>query len=1064
MWPKETKMRRLGLPLLLVVVPLAAAGNSYGRLPLSFEPNEGQTDARVKFLSRASGYTLFVTADEAVFAGRDGSVERMRLVGANPKPRFEPLDKQPGISNYFIGNDPSKWRTNVPNYGRVALRGVYPGIDLIFYGNERQLEYDWGVAPGADPKRIHVKWEGTNHLTKNASGDLVLSASLGVSMVQRKPVILQEGKRIEGGYAVHGREVAFELAKYDAGKPLVIDPVLVYSTYLGGSGFDDGNGIAVDGSGNAYVTGSTLSTNFPTANSLQASNGSGSINYDAFVTKINATGSAYVYSTYLGGSGFDRGGGIAVDGSGNAYVTGSTNSTNFPTTDPIQASYGGGNGDAFVTKINAAGSALVYSTYLGGGGFDDGSGIAVDGSGNAYVTGGTGSTNFPTANPLQASIGGGGDAFVTKINAAGSALVYSTYLGGRLHALVQPPGVGPAGDGASGIAVDGAGNAYVTGVTSSTDFPTAKPLQASLNGGLNAFVTKINAAGSAYVYSTYLGGSAEDSGQGIAVDGAGNAYITGVTTSIDFPTANPLQGSNGGSSYDAFVTKINAAGSALVYSTYLGGSGFDIAWGVAVDGSGNAYVTGYTTSTDFPTINPLQAGNGGGNGDAFMTKINADGSAYQYSTHLGGSRSQGGGIAVDGQGNAYVTGYTTSTDFLTTNRLQASSGGGDDAFVLSISAPQISPATHFVPVTPCRIGDTRNANGPFGGPAIAGGVSRDFVIPNSACGVPSTAASYSMNVAVVPRGTLGFLTLWPSGQSRPLVATLNSIDGRIKSNAAIVPAGANGAISVFATDTTDVILDINGYFVAGSSPAALAFYPLTPCRFTDTRTPNAVGGPSLAAQTARSFPILAGNCGVPATAQAYSLNFTAIPKGPSVGYMTAWPAGRQQPLVASLNDPTGTVLSNAAVVPAGANTGAVNVFTTDNTDLVIDINGHFAPQGTGGLSLYTVTPCRVLDTRLPAGLQPFNTTRDVNVTASPCGIPATAQAFVFNATAVPPGFLGYITMWPQGQTQPLAATLNAYDGAITNNMAIVPTTTGSISVYPSAPTHLVLDIVGYFAP
>src|SRR5579863_10111530 len=265
-------MRRLGLSLLVVgyVVSLPlAAGNTYGKLPLSFEPNQGQSDARVKFLSRASGFTLFVTADEAVFAGRDGSVERMKLLRANRKLRIEPLDKQPGISNYFIGNDPSKWQTNVTNYGKVALRGVYPGIDLIFYGNERQLEYDWVVAPGADPKQIRVKWEGPSQVTRNASGDLVLSASLGVSMVQRKPVILQEGKRIEGGYAVRGREVAFQLAKYDAAKPLVIDPVLVYSTYLGGSGGDVGNGIAVDGSGNAYVTGSTTSTNFPTANPLQ---------------------------------------------------------------------------------------------------------------------------------------------------------------------------------------------------------------------------------------------------------------------------------------------------------------------------------------------------------------------------------------------------------------------------------------------------------------------------------------------------------------------------------------------------------------------------------------------------------------------------------------------------------------------------------------------------------------------------------------------------------------------------------------------------------------------------
>jgi len=376
---------------------------------------------------------------------------------------------------------------------------------------------------------------------------------------------------------------------------------------------------------------------------------------------------------------------------------------------------------------------------------------------------------------------------------------------------------------------------------------------------------------------------------------------------------------------------------------------------------------------------------------------------------------------------------------------------------------QIPSATQFVPVTPCRVADTRNTNGAFGGPAVGGGTSRDFAIPNSACGIPSSAAGYSLNVAVVPAGPLGFLTLWPSGQSQPLAATLNSIDGRIKSNAAIVPAGSSGAVSVFATDTTDVILDINGYFVPGNDPAALAFYPLTPCRVADTRTAaGSLGGPSLAAQSTRSFPILASSCGLPSNAQAYSLNFAAVTTNP-VGFLTAWPAGQSKPLVAALNDPTGTVLSNAVIVPAGAS-GDVSVYSTDATDLVIDIDGYFAPPGPGGLSLYTVTPCRVLDSRLPAGTPPFNTTQDVSVMASPCGVPATAQAFVFNATVVPPGFLGFITMWPQGQTRPLAATLNAYDGAITNNMAIVPTTTGSVSVFPSAPTDLVLDIFGYFAP
>jgi beta-propeller repeat-containing protein/all-beta uncharacterized protein len=662
------------LVLLVACLPLAAAGNPYGKLPLSFETNQGQTDARVKFLARASGYTLFMTADEAVFAGRDGPVERMKLIGANRKAHVELLDKQPGISNYFIGNDPSKWRTNVPNYRRMALREVYPGIDLIFYGNERQLEYDWVVSPGADPKRIHVKWEGPSQLTKNASGDLVLNASL----VQRKPVILQEGKRVEGGYVVRGREVSFELAKYDAAKPLVIDPVLVYSTFLGGNEDDYGSGIAVDGLGNAYIAGSTASSDFPTDNVIQARCVSCRSGYDVFVTKINAAGSALMYSTFLGGSGDDSGNRIALDGLGNVYVTGSTESTNFPTATPLQAGKGGGIGDAFVTKINAEGSALVYSTYLGGSGDDSGFSIAVDSSGNAYVTGYTRSTDFPTANPLQDANGGAFgdffDAFVTKINAAGSALVYSTYLGGNGR------------DSGFGIAVDSSGNAYVTGVTESTNFPTANSIQASNGGGYDAFVTKINAAGSALVYSTYLGGNGNEGGAGIAVDASRNTYVTGSTSSTNFLTANSIQASNGGGG-DAFVTKINAAGSALAYSTYLGGSRNDSGSSIAVDGSGNAYVTGFTESTNFPTTNPVQAGNGGGRSDAFVTRISAAGSALAYSTYLGGSGEDfGASIAVDGSGNAYLTGSTSSANFPLADPIQTNYCCYD-AFVLSISAP-----------------------------------------------------------------------------------------------------------------------------------------------------------------------------------------------------------------------------------------------------------------------------------------------------------------------------------------------------------------------------------------
>jgi len=680
----------------------ARAREVYGKLPLSFELNRGQTDGRVKFLSRGSGYTFFLTPDEAVMVLRSApaakgnktapgaasrkvpthektappAVLRMRMVGANPKPAVAGLDALPGKSNYFVGNDPDKWRTGVPNFGKVRYAGVYPGIDLVFHGNQRQIEYDFVVAPGADPGAIRLAWKGAKRVEVASSGDLVLHVA-GGRVVHHAPIVYQRvnGSRreVSGGYVLRDRnQVGFRVAAYDRSRPLVIDPVLVYSTYLGGSDYDFGYGIAVDGSGNAYVTGYTGSTDFPTAGPLQAANAGG--DYDAFVSKFNAAGSALTYSTYLGGSGGDSGRGIAVDGSGNAYVTGQTASTDFPTAGPLQAAMAG-DWDAFVSKLNAAGSALTYSTYLGGWFGDEGHGIAVDGLGNAYVTGGTYSPDFPTAGPLQAAMAGYFyDAFVSKLNAAGSALTYSTYLGGS------------SSDWGEDIAVDGSGNAYVAGFTDSIDFPTAGPLQAA-NGGawsVDVFVSKLNAAGSALSYSTYLGGSSDDYVYSIAVDGSGIAYVTGGTNSTNFPTASPLQAAKAGPS-DAFVSKLNAAGSALAYSTYLGGSSNDSGYGIAVDGSGNAYVAGYTSSTNFPTAGPLQAANGGGTYDAFVSKLNAAGSALTYSTYLGGSNSDSGrDIAVDGSGNAYVTGRTESPNFPTAGPLQAAKAGYADAFVAKI--------------------------------------------------------------------------------------------------------------------------------------------------------------------------------------------------------------------------------------------------------------------------------------------------------------------------------------------------------------------------------------------
>jgi len=383
-------------------------------------------------------------------------------------------------------------------------------------------------------------------------------------------------------------------------------------------------------------------------------------------------------------------------------------------------------------------------------------------------------------------------------------------------------------------------------------------------------------------------------------------------------------------------------------------------------------------------------------------------------------------------------------------------------------APYAPPALQFIPMTPCRVVDTRSAAGLLGSGSaaapVSGNTARSFSFPSSTvCNIPSTAAAYSLNVTVVPHAGLGYLTVWPTGVAQPVVSTLNS-DGRVKANAAIVPAGTSGAISVYATDTTDLVLDINGYFVSATSTSALAFYPLTPCRVADTRNATgSLGGPSLVGMQTRAFPIQSSGCGIPSTAQAYSLNFTAVPQD-GLGYLSAWPTGQTWPGVSTLNvSPNNPVVANAAIVPAGTG-GEINVLGSNNTDVVIDINGYFAPAGSaaGGQALFTVTPCRVLDTRSSSGS--FNGALPVNVASSSCGIPSSAEAFVLNATVVPTGGLGYLTLWPENEAQPLVSTLNADDGVIASNMAIVPTTNGAIDAFSSNSTQLILDISGYFAP
>jgi hypothetical protein len=620
---------------------------------------------------------------------RTASVLRLKLLNANRSAVANGECRLPGKANYFIGNDPRKWRTNVPTYAWVKYQGVYPGVDLVFYGNQRQLEHDFVVAPGADAGRIAFRLEGSKKVSLDAEGNLAIAVEGGEVNLQ-KPLIYQEGsggrREIPGEYVVKGaREVAFKVGAYDRNRPLVIDPVLAYSTYLGGSGNDGGYSIAVDSSGNAYVTGYTYSSNFPTTAATFQTSLAGTVN--AFVSKLNPTASALVYSTYLGGNDEDACTGIAVDPSGHAYVIGQTFSSNFPTTAGAFQTSLAGSANAFVTKLNPTGSALVYSTYLGGSTAEEGDGIAVDSSGDAYVTGDTSSSNFPTTlGAFQTSLAGSANAFVSRLNPSGSALVYSTYLGGSAH------------EHGWGIAVDPLGNVYVTGGTTSSNFPTTSgAFQSSLAAAYygNAFVTKLNPSGSALVYSTYLGGSLFELGISIAVDSSHNAYVTGRAGSSNFPTTpGSFQTSLAGNS-NAFVTKLNPSGSALVYSTYLGGDTNDGGLCIALDSVSNAYVTGWTESSNFPTNAGAFQTSLAGSENAFVTKMNPTGSALVYSTYLGGSSTDSGeGIAVDSLGNAYVTGGTVSTNFPTTaGAFQTTLAGPLNAFVAKLATtPQAQVA------------------------------------------------------------------------------------------------------------------------------------------------------------------------------------------------------------------------------------------------------------------------------------------------------------------------------------------------------------------------------------
>jgi Glucodextranase, domain B/Beta-propeller repeat/IPT/TIG domain len=737
---------------------------SYGSLPLSFEANQGQADAAVNYISHGDGYALFLTGTGAVMAlqGKVGGEGPLQKVGAKTRNKWEnrkigrrlarlnkshanhvlrlgldgakvdaflaPLDELPGKSNYFIGKDPSKWRSGVPNYARVRDVGVYPGVDLIYYGNQRQLEFDFVISPGADPKAIALKFGSGERLSVMRHGSLRIGSSPDFIVLHR-PSIYQvaKGKKhsVSGGFRLlaDGR-VGFHVGLYNHSEPLIIDPVLSYSTFLSGNSGASADGIAVDSSGNGYIAGSTISTDFPMENAYQSG---GITNFVAFLSKFDPTGTTLLYSTYLGGTGESYSTGVAIDGSGNAYVTGYTFTSAFPIVNGLQtANNNVTGGNAFVARIDTTQvgiSSLVYSTYLGGGGNasswgDTGYGIATDQQGRAYVTGQTTSdasiVPFPTtASAYQSSsTSSNGTAFLSVIDtnlSGGTSLIYSTYFGGD--------GLGPYGEFGTGIAVDGNGNAYLVGQTTSDSagpFPTTPgAFQTSLNSpNGNAFVAEItpNASGSqSLLYSTYLGGSTTNPGgdyaSAIALDPAGRVYVVGDTSSEDFPVTSGVFQTTNSAVGRAFLAKLDLSQQgtqALVYSTFLGGTNGDYAWGVTVNGSGNSFVVGQTASSDFPTTSDaLQSANKNSFWTGFVSELSTDATSLLYSTYLGGTIGDvASGVALDQLGNFYVAGYTDSSDFPTANAFQSTLQSTQGGFVTKFALRANPSITASVIPTP----------------------------------------------------------------------------------------------------------------------------------------------------------------------------------------------------------------------------------------------------------------------------------------------------------------------------------------------------------------------------
>jgi hypothetical protein len=1049
------------------VAPAAFDWTNYGKLPLAFEANQGQTASDVRFLSRGNGYTLFLTGQEAVLTLRQPtpgsdthlnraklgrtqydmrgaervSILRMRLDGASPHAAITGVDRMPTRVNYFVGNDPKKWHTDVPVFSRVKYQDVYPGVDLLFYGNQRRLEYDFLLAPGADANAIALDVKGASKLRIDRHGNLLMKVA-GGEVVLQKPVVYQEvnGERreIAGNYAIaNNHEVRFAVSNYDRRQPLTIDPVLNYVTYLGGSGTlgDQAFGIALDAVGNAYVAGVTSSTDFPTHNPESAAPGDTAALGTAFVSELNPAGTALVYSTYLGGSGNglahgsggigDSATAIAVDTATpvpNIYVTGRTGSPDFPpstnaliSTAPAGTSTGG---SGFVTKLipgNTGSAQLGYSSYLGGDTEDEGFGIAVDASGDAFVAGVTLSTNFPTTtNAFSTTLlntTGNGSAFLTEINTNATtgpaSLLYSTYFGGTNGA--GGPTNSLFGDAAFGVTVDTSSNAYIVGSTTSTDFPpkgtTVSPCSDDSNG--SAFVSIINTTTPALTYSTCLGAMTSNTitqGQAIALGPNNVVYVTGQTTSSDFPVTSgsipPVGGVNLGV---VFVSLLNTASATPnKYSTYLGGTNSDFGVGIAADTLGNAYVTGLANSTNFPTTQgALIESNTNANGTGFVAKISPGGNGLAdllYSSYFGGNGSGGindvgNGIAVSTTFNAYITGMAGSSNLPVTtpvvqNKLNSAVS---NAFVANL------PLVAAVSVTPTSLNFGTQL---VGTPTAA----QDVTLTNNTSSpinltLPATTTGTNAADFAVSGGTTPCTASLASGSSCTVAVTFTPAVAAAESATLNIAYTFNTVIQTIKVALTGT--GSNTGSVLGIAPLSLTFggQLLTTTSTAQTVTLTNSGNATLNFTAVPSTSSGFGNtttCGTTLAASAScTVSVTFAPTtgaGPVTGTLTLTDDASGSPQSVPL---TGTAWDFSASAPSSVSVakGAMGTFPVTITGL-----GGF----TGAVS-FTCTPGSTLVTS--------------------CAVPTTNAAAAPGATATATLTAASFVVPPQSMKLPPAATL-----------------------------------------